>query len=433
MNKRGFLGHFGTVLTGTVLAQAINFLSYPFIARIYSPADFGVFALFLTAASVPGVISAWRFDLVIPTVSRIGYVAAYWLCIGLSLVSGIAAGAASALFSLISSSGWGSLFPMLVGLAVSFTGICAASTMYLLRQDGYRTTSAGIVTRTAVVVWAQISLAFWWRDANGLIIGYCLGFAAQVFVLVVAAERTLPAKLPRLRHLLAIFYRYRKQVAIDVPSTIIGALSLNLMAPLLILLFGNSIAGIYALAVRVAIIPMQVFNDALSQVFFQKAARAQNIRGNFWPEFKFSLLTSGMISLVVVIGIYLFAEPFVRFYLGSAWAQSGTVLTILAPMVGLSSVCMSLATSVFVLKRVHWLLFLNLATAGAQLLAFGISQALGLELNAFLTLTATVMGATYSIFILCLVRAVRRHEKGGLEASASANGRLKAQAPRTPL
>ncbi len=53
------------LVAGTMLAQAISILSAPFLARIYSPEEFGVYAVFLSASSVFISVSMMRYELAI--------------------------------------------------------------------------------------------------------------------------------------------------------------------------------------------------------------------------------------------------------------------------------------------------------------------------------------------------------------------------------
>jgi O-antigen/teichoic acid export membrane protein len=206
----------------------------------------------------------------------------------------------------------------------------------------------------------------------------------------------------------ALFRRYRRQVTIDIPSTFIAALGLNLMTFFLMTLFNQRTLGFYALANRIAITPLQLFNDALGQVFFQKAARSQEATGRFWNEMKFNVLTSGILSLGVLGGIWLLARPFIGLYLGKGWLPAADMLLILAPMLAMRSLCMSVATTVFVLRRPQWLLYHNIANAVAQAIAFAIGWASGMGVTAFLALAAGLLFVEYFVFAALLIVAAYR-------------------------
>ena len=54
-----------TLMTGTTIAQAIPIGISPILTRIYSPEDFGIFALFLAITNIIGSVANGRYELAI--------------------------------------------------------------------------------------------------------------------------------------------------------------------------------------------------------------------------------------------------------------------------------------------------------------------------------------------------------------------------------
>jgi O-antigen/teichoic acid export membrane protein len=63
--KSEFTRNVLTLMTGTTIAQAIPIAISPILTRIYSPEDFGVFALFVAITSIFGTIANGRYELAI--------------------------------------------------------------------------------------------------------------------------------------------------------------------------------------------------------------------------------------------------------------------------------------------------------------------------------------------------------------------------------
>lgn len=411
MDRRTYLKHFMILLGGNSAAQAANLLSYPFLARLYSPEAFGHFAMFVAAAAIPSAIACGRFDLAIPTAPKAGRFGIFWLCILVSAGLGLLAAPISLLYWWFNATGGDLiLLPLLLGLCVFLTGACSAMTYFLMRHDRFRTSSFSIVVRTGSAVACQLALALVAKTGISLILGFAFGLVAQALYLVTVYARTTGKPPFRIRDVRAMFQRFRKQVTVDIPSTLIAAVSLNLITFLLAAFFSQRIVGFYSIGNRLAIMPLQLFNDALGQTFFQKAARAREAKRHFWDEMKFALLTSGMLSLGVLAGILLFARPFVILYLGREWAPAADMLVILAPMLAIRSLTMSIATTVFVMRSAHWLLFHNIANVGATLAAYGIGVLLDLGPLAFLGIAALFIGLEYTAFALFLIWSSRREQ-----------------------
>jgi O-antigen/teichoic acid export membrane protein len=54
-----------TIFTGNVIAQAIPFLAEPVLARLYTPEDFAVLAVYLSVANLFSIIATARYELAI--------------------------------------------------------------------------------------------------------------------------------------------------------------------------------------------------------------------------------------------------------------------------------------------------------------------------------------------------------------------------------
>jgi O-antigen/teichoic acid export membrane protein len=54
-----------TLMTGTTIAQAIPIAISPILTRIYTPEDFGVFALYMSVVSIVSVVATGRYELAI--------------------------------------------------------------------------------------------------------------------------------------------------------------------------------------------------------------------------------------------------------------------------------------------------------------------------------------------------------------------------------
>lgn len=411
MDRRLYLKQFMIILSGNGAAQAANLLSYPFLARLYTPLEFGVFATFVAAAAIPSSVACGRFELAITTAPRWGRFGILWLCVAIAAAVGLLSVVGAAIYWQLSGTAAHASLPVLLGLSIFLTGVTSAQSMFLMRHERYRATSSSLLVRTGGAVAVQLALAFVSATALSLILGFVFGLIAQAAMLAVVIWRRVRPGKPRLRDMRAMFLRFRRQVTVDIPSTLIAAFSLNLITFLLGGLYGQRVVGFYSIGQRLAITPLQLFNDALGQIFFQKAARARETKGHFWEEMKFSLLTSGLISLGVLVVILLVARPFIIFYLGQQWAPAADMLVILAPMLAVRSLTMSIATTVFVMRAAHWLFIHNVANVAVTIAAYGVALFLGLGPVAFLGVAALMIGLEYGVFALFLIWASRRQQR----------------------
>lgn len=410
MDRRQYFRQFLIVLTGNGAAQVLNLLSYPFLARLYTPHAFGGFAIFVAATAIPGAIACGRFDLAVPIAPRSGRFGILWLCASIAAAVGLLSILGAALYWQLSGAPGGVLLPILFGFTVTFTGLSLALSSFVMRHDRYRTQSLSVLARTGGAVIAQVVLGLFAPTSLSLILGFVVGLLAQTIVLAGAVFRNLNPKMPRIRDMRAMFWRFRGQVAVDIPSSLLASFSFNLLTLLLGVLYDQRTVGYLAVGQRLAMVPLQLFNDALGQVFYQKAAASHRTSGSFWAETKLHLVASCAISIAVLLAIWIAARPFITLYLGTRWAPAAGILITLAPMLVARTVASALLPAAYVLRRPHWLLIHNAATVTVTLLAFGIAHLAGLGVLPFLALAATFLVAEYATFTAVLTYTIKtRH------------------------
>jgi O-antigen/teichoic acid export membrane protein len=127
-----------------------------------------------------------------------------------------------------------------------------------------------------------------------------------------------------------------------------------------------------------------------------------------WDELKFSVVTSGILSLGVLFAIVLFARPFIGIFLGTTWLPAADMLIVLSPMIAARGLAMSIGTTVFVLRSAHWLFVHNVATVAIPVLAFAVAWLLNIGPVAFLGIVSAALTIEYAGFGLFLAHAARR-------------------------
>jgi lipopolysaccharide exporter len=300
------------------------------------------------------------------------------------------------------------VLPVLLGLTVALTGICGALSMFMMRHDRYRTQSVSVLTRTGGAILVQVALGLFAATSFSLILGFVSGLLAQAVFLTVEIWRHLEPHLPRWREIRAAFFRFRRQVTLDVPSALLSGFYLNILTLFLGVISDQRTVGFYAIGSRLAAVPLQLVNDALSQIFFQKAAKARETEGHFWEEMKFGFLTSGALSIAVLLGIVLFARPFIVIYMGARWAPAAKMLVILAPMLAAMTVTQSIATAVFVLRKTHWRLIQMAVLFVLHLVIFAIAHALRLSVYEYLAIVSATFVVAWLGYAALLLIGTRR-------------------------
>ena len=84
--SRGILA----ILSGTIISRLIAFMAIPLLSRLFTPAEFGVFALFSMITTMLATVVTWRFEpaIVLPKSDKLA-VNLLGVCIGLTTTTSI--------------------------------------------------------------------------------------------------------------------------------------------------------------------------------------------------------------------------------------------------------------------------------------------------------------------------------------------------------
>ena len=62
LKQSSYLLHIVTLMTGTLMAQAVMLLFIPILTRLYNPSEFGIYSLFFAIASMVGMVSSLSYE-----------------------------------------------------------------------------------------------------------------------------------------------------------------------------------------------------------------------------------------------------------------------------------------------------------------------------------------------------------------------------------
>ena len=328
-----------TLMSGTVIAQAIPVVVSPILTRLFGPTDFGVLALFLSIGAILVVVATGRYELAIllPRREREAFDLVL-VAIGLALIFCALAFLTILLFQAqILAGGATSLgsWLYLIPLSVLMTAWYQSLSYWSNRKKSYKQLVNSRIAQTGTTSGAQVALGAANAAASGLILGYLAGqFVANAALLRTAlkdAARYLNRR--SFQRALVQARRYRKFPAYMVPGHLSNVVSGQMPVLLLTVLFGPAVAGFYALAERVLVVPSTIIGSAIGDVYREQAARAYSTSGSCRELYvrtvkKLAMIGAPPCLLLMVIGPGLFSVVF-----GDNWRQSGEISALLAGMV----------------------------------------------------------------------------------------------------
>jgi O-antigen/teichoic acid export membrane protein len=399
MSYKLYLSHVGTLLTGTVIAQSINFASYPVLTRTYTSEAFGHFALFMSVASIIGPLACGRFDIVVQSAPFAQRFAAHRLAVTLAAIVSVVSAITYAVIVSLGLMKGDLLSAALLGVAIFFTGYCFSASAFIIKHEQYRASSMAMVARTAMTALPQIGLFWLLPGEMGLTVGFCIGLGVHAWMLAATISR-LPTRRTSRGHVGAVMRIHRRYPLFDVPATFLSNFSMFATSFFLIALYSAAEVGYYNVAFRLAALPMAVFANSLSEVYFQRAARAFQEEGRFWSNMRFNIAVAGTLAIAIFLPMALVARPVISIYLGAEWTAVAEVIIALTPMMALRFVYITISSTPLLIGKPHWLLIGNVVLALTMLGSFALAKILTLDFSQYLWLSSLTSAACYGAYII---------------------------------
>lgn len=343
ISENTFIKSVLTLMIGSVFSQVIPILISPVITRLYTPADFGIFALFLSVAQLIAVISSGRYELAVMlprkdedsfnilalsigiaiVVSTLTFIMIYFFSHEISTISGSP-----------DIEGWLILIPVLV----LFMGLFQAFNYWVNRKKHYRDLSVSRITQSLITAVINLGYGFLQKGAHGLIWGAIAGQGAGVVVLI---KSTLKSGKKNIKNISKFKMLEQARIYKDFPKinslhAFIDVLQSSAVVFIISAFFTSQIVGFYALTLRVLRTPLNFIGKSVSQVFYQRATETYLSGGDLTKLVKKTVLNLALISLPVFILLVVFAPMIFNVVFGEEWYTAGQFTQILSPWLWLN-------------------------------------------------------------------------------------------------
>ncbi len=327
-----------TLVSGTMGSQIITILMVPILARIYTPANFGGWALFVAVSGLLSLVSAGRYDsaIILPKRIKEARVLAFISLCHISVVSlliGLGVVTAWQMDLLPSNqAGW-----LLLPVSVIVCGYTQVFSSLLVRARRYSAISRTRVAQSVSV--AVTNLIFGYALTTGyfqngsalLVFATILGQVIALFVAMqgLGARRVIPL-LKKSSYSIAHVKKYKDFPLFSTPATVLGSVLTDLPMYVFIYFFGSYMAGQYTLAQRCLMLPVAILGGAMSQVntrdLAQLSASGQPIKKELFSAW----LRAAYLAFVPTVVLLFFANELFGLVFGAGWNMAGEMATVMA-------------------------------------------------------------------------------------------------------
>jgi O-antigen/teichoic acid export membrane protein len=330
----GFVRNVFVLMGGSTFAMVIPVLASPVLTRLYSPNDYGIFALFVSIVTACSVLVTGGYDtaVVLPKRDR-DALNVMAVCVTLSLVLGVVllliSWLASGYADELSGSRisvwlpWVSLSAFVIGLQQTFS-------FWANRKRQFRTLAANRVVESVATPGINVGLGVCSFGVGGLVMGLLAGKIIATSLLARSLWRDKNKWRPSFQRqgMLKQVIRYRDFPFFFAPTSFLDVLALQVPVLLLAKFFGPTVVGLFALSTRVIGAPLALLSSCVGQVYYQWMAEASHRKENasyvFRIAFYLLLIVAGPLLIIVLFSPSLFSVIF-----GEEWRTAGEYARIL--------------------------------------------------------------------------------------------------------
>lgn len=333
-----YKANFFTMATGRIIAQAIPVLLTPLLTRLYTPEEFGVFAIFVAITAVLSLLANGRYNLAIVLPKNKKNVLNLF---ALSVLINFAFCALLMIGIIVFQAPLLNLFGMqdspevlyLIPLGTFVIGTFEPLHYLAVRNRHFKVLAGNMIFQFTLIAILKIAFAFLAIGGLGLIAGHLVGYLAGIVLFTFLLSRKkvfngLRASVSQ-KNIFKLAHLYKKFPMYSLPADTLHAFSREMPNLLINNFFGSAIVGHFSLTQRVLASPITLISSAITDVFREKAStdfrETKSCRDVFMKTFQKLFI----FSIIPFTLLFLFAPSVVPFIFGQEWSLAGEYIRIM--------------------------------------------------------------------------------------------------------
>lgn len=345
-----------TLMTGTTIAQAIPIAISPILTRLYTPEDFGVFALYMSIVSILSVIVTGQYELAImlPKNEKDSFNILFLSIILTVIISFIVFLIVFIFNQQITKvlnnkeiSNWLYLVPfsiLIIGLFNSFN-------YWFNRNKNYKILAKIKVTQSFTNSGSNLGFGLLQLNSFGLIVS---SFISQLVAVILFIKRFdfNNLKYFNKKRLLVLAKKYKKFPNFTLFHNLLNNLSKNIPIILLAKYFSSKESGFFMFTNRIIGTPINIISGSISLVFFKELSFLKNNnKKKLLQIFKSMLYKLIILFFPLFLILFVFSSDIVIYIFGEKWEEVGVYLKIFLPMFFFRSLGSVLSNVIIVFEK----------------------------------------------------------------------------------
>jgi len=351
--KSEFIQNVFTLLSGATIAQIIALISIPILTRIYTPEDFGFFAIYLSIANILATLSTGRYELAImlpdkkenaiAIIKGIFRIAITFSFIILIIVL-IAKNTQNRISDFIKP-----FYFYFLPLSIFIIALANVFTQWYTREKKFKVQAKIKIYKSSSNASVNILIGlFYYIKSAGLFFGHIFSQTIQFLIFATKfyqqekksftqiKQKTINKQLKENRNF--PFY--------SAPMGFLNTISSDILIYVLNLFYSTTLVGFYANAHKVINYPLSLISQSFTSVFYQKI----NETNKKVKLYLISYFINFLIASLAMIPVFFWGEEIFGFVLGNNWTIAGSIAKYLAPLT-IAGFAMRSVSNIFSLTR----------------------------------------------------------------------------------
>jgi len=326
------------LMTGTAVAQAIPIAISPILTRIYSPEDFGLFALFFAILSIFSVVVNGRYEnaVMLPkkdedaiNIFALGIIINFILSIVLMILITIFNSSIVKILGNDNIAIWLYFIP----IALFFTGLFNILNSFNNRRKNYKDIADAMVIKSLVMAVVQLLIGFIKSGVLGLISGQIFStfFANGKLIKNIIKDKKLLLSIKKVK-IIALAKKYKDFPKFSMPSAFANVLSGQLSNILIFAFYSATTIGFYSFVQRILGMPTALIGKSIGQVYFEEGTKEKKRVGNAKKIFNSTFKKLLFIGFPFFFILFFVVEELFAFIFSEEWRVAGEYAQIVIPM-----------------------------------------------------------------------------------------------------
>lgn len=338
LKNKSFFANVAILVLATAFAQALNIIFMPFIARLYTPSDFGFLAIFIAIGSVVATFITLRYETaILPAKNNeesatVGLLC--FICIAifgiLFLILIIISSLFEGYFSFFGNKELYTYLPLSVLMGI-MTALASTSQSWMNREKRYGKIAIQRVMQSVLIIIFGILFGFFYKEENGLLFAQIFGAIGALIISIYFSKDLV--KFWNIKHVRNVAVLHSNAPKYLLLASLLDVITLQLPIVLIANLYGENLTGQFSMAWRILMLPVALVGGAVGQVFVQRFIELKSDVENAKNIFRKTLIILLCIGFFPMIFLFFFGTEFFEFFLGDAWGGAGKIASIISPMI----------------------------------------------------------------------------------------------------